>query len=64
MKSTTSNIFYIIIFALFIAGVGGWCANIYKIVTTGFELASWGGMEVMRVIGIFIAPLGALLGFF
>jgi hypothetical protein len=44
--------------------LGGWCANIYKIIGTGFEIAQWGGMEVARVIGVFVAPLGCVLGFF
>ncbi len=44
--------------------IGGWIANIYKMVTYGFVIADWGGMQVARVIGIFVAPLGAILGFF
>lgn len=44
--------------------IGGWIANIYKMVTYGFVIAEWGGMQVARVIGIFVAPLGAILGFF
>ena len=63
MKSKSDGL-YILLFAIIFAGIGGWCANVYKIITTGFELASWGGMEVARVIGIFVAPLGAILGFF
>lgn len=44
--------------------VGGWIANVYQIINSGFELAQWGGLEVARVIGVFVFPLGALLGFF
>lgn len=55
---------YFIYTVLALVLIGGWCANIYKLVNTGFELASWGGMEVVRVIGVFVAPLGVLLGFF
>lgn len=55
---------YLIYTVLVLFLLGGWCANIYKLVNTGFELASWGGMEVVRVIGVFVAPLGVLLGFF
>jgi len=53
--------FLIVVAAL--AGIGGWVANIYKLATCGLELASVGMLEVMRVIGIFIAPLGGVLGF-
>ena len=63
MKSK-SNRLYIFLFAFVAALFGGWCANVYKLVTTGFEIASWGGMEVARVVGVFVAPLGAILGLF
>lgn len=53
----------VIYLAVFIVGFGGWIANIIKLVNTGFEVTQWGGMEVARVIGIFLAPLGAVLGF-
>lgn len=43
--------------------LGGWVANIIKLVGTGFTVAQWGGMEVARVIGVFVPPLGAVLGF-
>lgn len=51
-------------YALMFLAVGGYIANIYKMVTYGFVIADWGGMQVARIIGIFVAPLGALLGFF
>lgn len=47
-----------------VLGIGGWIANIVKIINGGFVLAQWGGMEVARVIGVFVAPLGAILGYF
>lgn len=42
-------------------GAGGWIWNIVKI--AGSDFASITGMLVLRVIGIFVAPLGAILGF-
>ena len=42
----------------------GWVANIVKLVGVGFTVSEWGGFEVARVIGVFVAPLGAVLGFF
>jgi hypothetical protein len=62
MKSKT--VIYSIFFVVALLGLGGWCANVYKLLTTGLELAQWGGMEIARVIGIFVAPLGAVLGWF
>lgn len=50
--------------SLIIAAAVGWCLNVYKIFTTSVPLAEWGVMEVMRIVGVFIAPLGAVLGYF
>lgn len=41
--------------------VSGWVANVVKIVGTGF--ADFNGMLIARCIGVFVAPLGAVLGF-
>ena len=41
----------------------GWVMNIVALVHAP-AIALWGGLEVMRVIGIFAAPLGAILGLF
>lgn len=54
----------IVMFAFVIAAVIGWIMNIWKIIDSGFVLAEWGGMQVARVIGVFVAPLGAVLGWF
>lgn len=43
-------------------GVGGWIANIVKIVSTMADPIS--GVFIVRIVGIFAFPLGALLGFF
>lgn len=51
-------------FLAVIAGIIGWIMNIWKIIDSGFVLAEWGGMQVARVIGVFVAPLGAVLGWF
>jgi hypothetical protein len=42
-------------------GVGGWIWNIVKIVTTFGDVLT--GMFIARCIGVFVAPLGAVLGF-
>ena len=44
-----------------IIGMWGWVVNIIKIV--GSDFGQLTGMLVMRCIGVFIAPLGAVLGF-
>lgn len=59
-----SGYFGLAFIALWLAAAGGWIANIYKIITFGFAISEWGGMEVARVVGVFLAPLGAVLGYF
>ena len=49
--------------AICIAPFYGWVMNIVALVHAP-AIALWGGLEVMRVIGIFAAPLGAILGLF
>lgn len=39
----------------------GWVVNIIKLANAEFCLCS---MPILRIIGIFVAPLGAVLGFF
>lgn len=46
-----------------IAGLAiGWGINIYKIITTCCAVID--GMLVARIIGVFIGPLGGVLGWF
>jgi hypothetical protein len=53
----------LIIFLVVLLGVGGYIANIVKVFSIGIAIGHWGGMEVIRVIGVFIPPLGAILGY-
>jgi len=41
-----------------------WITNLVNVFTTDIPAPLWGGKEIARVIGIFIPPLGAALGFF
>jgi uncharacterized membrane protein len=54
--------FYVPLFILLLtlATVIGWVSNIFTL----FNLDTFGGEMVLRVVGIFLAPLGAVLGFF
>lgn len=47
---------------VWLVGIVGWGFNIYKIICMDFA-AGVTGMMVARIIGVFIAPLGAVLGF-
>lgn len=50
-----------VIVALWIGGAIGWVLNIVDIYHTCCEL---NGLLILRVVGIFVAPLGAVLGYF
>lgn len=50
----------IVVFALL--GIGGWVANIVKLI--GILDGGLTAMFVARIVGVFAAPLGAVLGFF
>lgn len=51
-------VFYV---ALVLLALGGWIANIVKIWNSGFDVLT--GMVIARCIGVFMAPLGAVLGY-
>jgi hypothetical protein len=55
------GIFAIGLVALIIAAIGGWIANIVKMV--GLFSDPIGAWLIGRAIGIFVAPLGAILGY-
>ncbi|MDO9131997.1 hypothetical protein [Hydrogenophaga sp.] len=47
---------------LALVALGGWIANIFKLVDMlGGDISA---MFIARVVGVFAAPLGAVLGFF
>lgn len=41
--------------------IGGWIANVVKLVGSNFDPIT--GIVVVRAIGVFLAPLGSVLGF-
>lgn len=62
MRSDTgAGIFIVFIGCLIIASAYGWVENIVKICGSDFSHIT--GILVIRIIGAFIAPLGAILGF-
>lgn len=52
---------YIGFILLVLAGVAGWFMNIYKLAFCT-DLAQLTVMTILRIVGIFAAPLGGLLG--
>jgi len=52
-----------IVIGLWILAVVGWVLNIVAIFHSG-PMAEWSGVTIVRVVGIFVAPLGAVMGWF
>ena len=50
-----------ILLSLSVAGAGGWIWNIVKLAHSDFARIT--GMLALRIVGIFVPPLGAILGF-
>jgi hypothetical protein len=63
MKKQNGNalVGFLFMGAVILLAVGGWIANVVKIVHSEFVWSS--GMFIARVIGVFVAPLGAVLGY-
>jgi len=55
----------LIVVIVFLAAAGGWIANVVKVagVLMTDDAIVWTGMLVFRIIGIFAAPLGVVLGY-
>lgn len=51
----------LLIVMLFLAGVVGYVLNVIEIVQTGADPIT--GLFIARVIGVFMAPLGCVLGY-
>ena len=61
MKIFSIIIGLVIFFSLIVASVGGWITNIVKLAHMHGGIDS--GMYILRVVGIFVAPLGVILGY-
>ena len=48
-------------FPFVLAAIFGWGWNVVKIATSDFELT---GMLIARVIGVFVPPVGSIIGYF
>lgn len=51
-------------FGIFLFSIIGWILNIVSLFNVGSPISQWGGMEILRIVGIFFAPVGAVLGYF
>jgi hypothetical protein len=62
-----SSIFGFGITGLWAAAVIGWVLNIYKLIVAVQAAAILAAMDpftILRAVGVFLAPLGAIIGWF
>lgn len=59
---TAVEMIWVVYGSLFVAGVIGWVLNIIDIVGSDFSAVD--GILILRIIGVIVAPLGAVLGYF
>jgi len=59
---TLVEVLQVFIIMLVIAGIPGWIWNIVKVVSAISDPIT--GLFILRVAGIFVPPLGAIVGYF
>ena len=60
-RVTVSGQLALVFLIVALVGAWGWISNIIKLASMDFGGVT--GMLVLRAIGVFVAPLGAVLGF-
>ena len=60
-RVTVSGQLALVLLIVALVGAWGWISNIIKLASMDFGVVT--GMLVLRAIGVFVAPLGAVLGF-
>ena len=61
MKRRFDRVVHTVLIVLLVAGPVGWLANIVKLVGSSADPLT--GMVIARAIGVFVPPLGAVLGY-
>ena len=57
----SSDVLVAVWIAICLAGLVGWCLNVYKLIRVCCELDGW---LALRALGVLIPPLGSVIGFF
>ena len=60
-RVTVSGQLALVLLIVALVGAWGWISNIIKLASMDFGGVT--GMLVLRAIGVFVAPLGVVLGF-
>ena len=63
---TLPELLSVVVLAIVLALGAGWVMNLVEIIQTAPDvtLDSIPGMFILRIIGLFVAPLGGVLGYF
>jgi hypothetical protein len=61
-KQSGFSLVHFIPLVIALLGFIGWVWNIVKVAQSDFAVLT--GLLVLRIVGIFVAPLGAILGYF
>lgn len=61
-QSGATTVVAILYLLVIITGIIGWISNIVKL--AGCDFSQIGGEIVLRIVGIFVAPLGSVMGLF
>jgi hypothetical protein len=62
MKQQGFTALELLVVIFWIVAIAGWVMNIVSIAGSNFNDIT--GLLVLRVVGIFVSPLGAVLGYF
>jgi hypothetical protein len=60
-NSKSNTVALLVWLGIIIAAIVGWIMNLGAIIDHDFALET--GMGILRVIGVFMAPIGAVLGY-
>jgi hypothetical protein len=61
-NSNIVGMYYLISISIFVFALAGWILNLLAIAHANFNDIN--GLLIIRIIGVFIAPIGAVLGYF
>lgn len=61
MKRRFDRVVHTVLIVLLVAGPAGWLANVVKLMGSSADPLT--GMVIARAIGVFVPPLGAVLGY-
>jgi hypothetical protein len=57
----SAGIVILIWFVLAVVTIGGWVANVVKLFDSAFDPLT--GEVVLRIVGVFLPPLGVVMGY-